>query len=82
MLWRGGEKDKMFIEKEDGTAVLLGDRVGVDQFVPVVAIPDLQKRRSQYADVVLVDDVVKDEFIVDQLLDELRPLGFAVVLID
>lgn len=56
--------------------------MGVDQFVPVVPISDVQEGRSEDADVVLVDGVVQDQFVVDQFFDELGLLGLAVVLVD
>lgn len=60
IIWPGREINKVLIEKKDGTGVFLGDGMSVDKFVPVVAVPDFEKRRSQDADVVLIDGVVEN----------------------
>jgi hypothetical protein len=56
--------------------------VGVDEFVPVLSVSDFEKGRCEDANVVLIDGIVEDKFVVDKFLDELGFLRLGVVLID
>lgn len=56
--------------------------VGVNEFVPVLSVSDFQKGRCEDANVVLIDGIVEDKFVVDKFLDELGFLRLGVVLID
>lgn len=81
ILWKG-QINEVLIKDEKRSRVLFGDRMSVYQLVPVVTVPNLEEGWSEDAYVMLVDGIVEDEFIVDQLFDELRSFGFPVVLID
>lgn len=61
---------------------MIEDGVGMYEFVPVMAVSDLDEGGGLNADVLLVDGVVENEFVVDKLFDELGFFELSVVLVD
>ena len=77
-----GNVEQVSWKHHSETLLTVEDGVSVDEFVPVMAVPDLDERGGLYADVLLVDGVVENEFVVDEFFDELGFFDLSVVLVD
>ena len=61
---------------------MMKDGMSMDKFIPVMAVSNLDEGGGLYADVLLVDGVIENQFVVDEFFNELGFFYLSVVLVD